>query len=114
MTMVADVFIPKLYPKAGQLIMQSWHFSPEIIVVAREHLNIQRTGTQQLELADIALLAHHLNQMTDIKEDIIPEAQNLEPAYIVFENYEKILQWNRFLRFALAVCTLKEKFENVL
>ncbi|MDA7714101.1 lytic murein transglycosylase [Candidatus Pelagibacter sp.] len=47
-------------------------------------------------------------------KDIIPDAQNLEPAYVVFENYEKILQWNRSLRFALAVCTLKEKFENVL
>jgi membrane-bound lytic murein transglycosylase B len=47
-------------------------------------------------------------------KDIIPEAENLEPAYIVFENYEKILQWNRSLRFGLAVCTLKGKFENVL
>ena len=47
-------------------------------------------------------------------KDIIPGAENLEPAYIVFENYEKILQWNRSLRFALAVCTLKGKFENVL
>ena len=47
-------------------------------------------------------------------KDIIPNAENLEPAYIVFENYEKILQWNRSLRFALAVCTLKNKFENVL
>tara|TARA_B100000787_G_scaffold135640_1_gene104406 strand:- start:1868 stop:2866 length:999 start_codon:yes stop_codon:yes gene_type:complete len=47
-------------------------------------------------------------------KDIIPNSDNLEPAYIVFENYEKILQWNRSLRFALAVCTLKEKFENVL
>ena len=47
-------------------------------------------------------------------KDIIPDADNLEPAYIVFENYEKILQWNRSLRFALAVCTLKNKFENVL
>ena len=28
--------------------------------------------------------------------------------------YEKILQWNRSLRFGLAVCTLKEKFDNVL
>jgi len=46
--------------------------------------------------------------------DIIPDAENLEPAYIVFENYEKILQWNRSLRFGLAVCTLKDKFENVL
>ena len=47
-------------------------------------------------------------------KDIIPDAQNLEPAYIVFENYEIILQWNRSLRFGLAVCTLKEKFENIL
>ena len=47
-------------------------------------------------------------------KDIIPDSENLEPAYIVFENYEKILQWNRSLRFGLAVCTLKAKFENVL
>jgi membrane-bound lytic murein transglycosylase B len=47
-------------------------------------------------------------------KDIIPNSENLEPAYIVFENYEKILQWNRSLRFGLAVCTLKEKFENAL
>jgi membrane-bound lytic murein transglycosylase B len=47
-------------------------------------------------------------------KDIIPNSENLEPAYIVFENYEKILQWNRSLRFGLAVCTLKDKFENAL
>ncbi len=47
-------------------------------------------------------------------KDIIPNSENLDPAFIVFENYEKILQWNRSLRFALAVCTLKDKFENVL
>ena len=51
--------------------------------------------------------------ITPVK-DIIPIAETLEPAYIVFENYEKILQWNRSLRFGLAVCTLKSKFENVL
>ena len=45
-------------------------------------------------------------------KDIIPGAENLKPAYIVFQNYEIILKWNRSLRFALAVCTLKEKFEN--
>ena len=45
-------------------------------------------------------------------KDIIPDAQTLNPAYIVFDNYEIILQWNRSLRFALAVCTLKDKFKN--
>ena len=45
-------------------------------------------------------------------KDIIPGAETLNPAYIVFDNYEVILKWNRSLRFALAVCTLKNKFEN--
>jgi len=45
-------------------------------------------------------------------KDIIPGAQNLTPAFIVFSNYERILKWNRSLRFALAVCTLKDKFKN--
>ena len=47
-------------------------------------------------------------------KDIIPDAETLNPAFIVFDNYEIILQWNRSLRFALAVCTLKEKFINEL
>ena len=47
-------------------------------------------------------------------KDIIPNSTNLKPAYFIFENYEKILQWNRSLRFALAVCTLKNKFKNAL
>ena len=47
-------------------------------------------------------------------KDIIPNAENLNPAYIVFNNYEIILKWNRSLRFSLAVCTLKDKFKNEL
>ena len=47
-------------------------------------------------------------------KDIIPDSKNLEPAYIVFNNYEKILKWNRSLRFGLAVCVLKDKFTNAL
>ena len=45
-------------------------------------------------------------------KDIIPGSDTFTPAFIVFENYEKILKWNRSLRFALAVCVLKERFEN--
>ena len=45
-------------------------------------------------------------------KDIIPGAQTLSPAYIIFDNYEKILNWNRSLRFALAVCKLKDNFKN--
>ena len=47
-------------------------------------------------------------------KDIIPDAETLNPAYVVFDNYEIILKWNRSLRFALAVCTLKDKIKNEL
>ena len=45
-------------------------------------------------------------------KDIIPGAETLSPAYIIFDNYEKILNWNRSLRFALAVCKLKDNLKN--
>ena len=45
-------------------------------------------------------------------KDIVVGAEKLEPAYVVFDNYEVILKWNRSLRFSLAVCTLKDKFKN--
>ena len=45
-------------------------------------------------------------------KDIIENSKNLSPAFLVFSNYELILKWNRSLRFALAVCTLKDKIKN--
>ena len=47
-------------------------------------------------------------------KDIIPGAETLTPAFIVFDNYEIILKWNRSLRFALAVCSLQNKIKNAL
>jgi len=46
--------------------------------------------------------------------DIVADSKLLKPAYLVFSNYELILKWNRSLRFALAVCDLKNKFANEL
>ena len=47
-------------------------------------------------------------------KDIVDNASDFYPAYVVFDNYELILKWNRSLRFALAVCTLKDKLKNEL
>tara|TARA_B110000444_G_C18799475_1_gene576657 strand:+ start:123 stop:1133 length:1011 start_codon:yes stop_codon:yes gene_type:complete len=63
--------------------------------------------------SDKVLAKDSLNAAIIIPDkDIIPGAETLSPAYIIFENYEKILNWNRSLRFALAVCTLKDNFKN--
>ena len=47
-------------------------------------------------------------------KEIVENPSPLQPAFIIFENYELILKWNRSLRFGLAVCTLKNKFKNAL
>ena len=46
--------------------------------------------------------------------EIVENSNKIDPAFLVFKNYELILKWNRSLRFGLAVCTLKNKFENEL
>ena len=53
-----------------------------------------------------------LQQLLLLIRTFIPGSNNLRPAYLVFSNYEKVLKWNRSLRFAIAVCTLKNKFKN--
>ena len=37
---------------------------------------------------------------------ILPDGKFDTPTYLVFNNYEKILKWNRSLRFGISVCTL--------
>ncbi len=47
-------------------------------------------------------------------KNIVDNSNRIYPAYLVFNNYEIILKWNRSLRFALSVCKLKDKFANEL
>ena len=37
---------------------------------------------------------------------IMPDGKPNTPTFLVFSNYEKILKWNRSLRFGISVCTL--------
>ncbi len=37
---------------------------------------------------------------------IMPDGKIDSPTFLVFGNYEKILKWNRSLRFGISVCTL--------
>jgi len=63
---------------------------------------------------EINLNKNILTAIVTPDKDIVPDAENLSPAYLIFNNYELILKWNRSLRFALAVCTLKNEIKNAL
>ena len=43
---------------------------------------------------------------------ILPDGKPNSPAFLVFNNYEKILKWNRSLRFGISVCTLSNMIKN--
>ena len=49
---------------------------------------------------------------TNFKAALVrPDNKPNTPVYLVFENYERILKWNRSLRFGISVCTLAEKIK---
>ena len=45
-------------------------------------------------------------QVPGFEMPVLPDGKPDSPAFLVFSNYEKILQWNRSLRFGISVCTL--------
>ena len=43
---------------------------------------------------------------------ILPDGKPGTPTYLVFGNYQKILKWNRSLRFGISVCTLADMIKT--
>ena len=39
---------------------------------------------------------------------ILPDGKPNTPTFLVFQNFKKILKWNRSLRFGISVCTLAD------
>ena len=71
--------------------------------------------SKYIENSDLLKQFNNLNSAIITPDvDIVENAKKFSPAYIVFDNYDLILKWNRSLRFALAVCTLKDKFKDEL
>jgi len=60
------------------------------------------------------IINYHGNKMEfNLKAALIlPDNEPESPAYLVFENYEKILKWNRSLRFGISVCTLSRMIKT--
>ena len=59
------------------------------------------------------VIADDFNPSANLKAALImPDGKPNSPTYIVFNNYEKILQWNRSLRFGITVCTLADMIKS--
>ncbi len=63
-------------------------------------------------IVDIEHINDKIKAALVIPDLAVPEGKENSPAFLVFENYEKILKWNRSLRFGVAVCTLANMIKN--
>lgn len=55
-----DVLDSKLHTVLGKVIVQTWHFAPELITAVAEHENLTRDSAQ-LDIADVVTIANLLS-----------------------------------------------------
>ena len=73
----------------------------------KNRLNIRKWKKRGIVGFDDSLINSNLKAAL-----ILPDGNENSPAYLVFRNYEKILKWNRSLRFGISVCTLSNKIKS--
>lgn len=74
---MVDAIIPKYYPYAGRILMQSWMLPDEIISVATNHRNYQSPSHDDIDLCDVIQLAFRLSKTSDYTN------QEYEPIDVV-------------------------------
>ena len=50
--------IEKLHPEIGKLVLEEWHFPPELIQVAAEHGDLQRNPGPNADYTDVVMVAN--------------------------------------------------------
>ena len=53
-----DKLIEELHPRLGKIILESWHFLPEISAVAAEHEDLTRTHGDEIDYVDLVQVAN--------------------------------------------------------
>jgi HD-like signal output (HDOD) protein len=74
LSQVAKIIIPKLYPKAGKLILDNWRFSTTLSDIALTHHSLPKQPEHNLQLNELIAVCYQLstlNNLTD--EERIPE-----------------------------------------
>jgi len=80
--------------------------------VKKKYINTSaRKISHKLEISNWKLKGVVILDGSELKTNlkaalILPDGKPDTPTFLVFKNYEKILKWNRSLRFGISVCTL--------
>lgn len=74
---VADTIIPKYYPYAGRVLMQSWELPQDIVAIATSHVNNLRPVHDGIDLCDVIQIAYAINKAAGVA----PEYEFIEFVY---------------------------------
>ena len=76
----------------------------------KNYLNIK--SWKKMGIVDIDQINDNNKAALIIPDQAVLDGNESSPAFLVFGNYEKILKWNRSLRFGVSVCTLANMIKN--
>ena len=103
---VANQVIPKLYPKAGKMILDKWNFSPLIASIAMTHNRLDRESIGPLDLNDLVLIACELNKLSDFTDSAtIPE------TFVNSTMFQKL--WTNWAEATADLSNLKAQIEQL-
>jgi HD-like signal output (HDOD) protein len=103
---VANQVVPKLYPKAGKMILDKWNFSPIIASVALTHNKLERDSTGPIDLNDLVLIACELNKLPDFTDnETVPE------TLVNSTMFQKL--WPNWTEASADLSNLKDQIEQI-
>ena len=103
---VADIVIPKLYPRAGKLIMDTWNFPAELSQIALTHQDHTQPSEGAITMSDIVQVAYQLAQLTDFEDE---EAAN--DAFCGSDAFTKF--WSSWEDASAELVALQEQIEQI-
>jgi HD-like signal output (HDOD) protein len=103
---ITNQVVPKLYQKAGKMILDKWNFSPVIASVVMTHTMLERQSIGPINLDDIVLVACELNKLSDFTN-----SETIPLALINSQMFQKL--WTIWDEAANNLSQLKEQIEQI-
>ena len=103
---VARIVIPKLYSKAGKLIMDTWHFPAELSQIALTHQDLTIESNGPISLTDIVQLAYQL-----VSLDSFDDEEVASDAFCGSDAFKKC--WSSWSEASAELTELKPQFDQI-
>ncbi len=103
---VAGIVIPKLYPRAGKLIMDTWHFPAELSQIALSHPDLSVVSEGEISLSDIVQIAYQLSLL-----DSYDDEETASDAFCGSDAFKKF--WSNWPEASAELTELRPQFDQI-